>query len=89
MNSITLDEFTGNYSSVFDLVKRTGAPILITDRGMILAEIHPPSMQEKKERKLGEMRDTIEIIGDIISPVSDENNFVHDIYRDAEKDLSI
>ena len=71
MESIKLSEFKVACAEVIEKVHRTGEPVVITRSGEPLAEIVPPA-RPKPRRSLGSMRGSGRIVGDIISPVSDE-----------------
>ncbi len=73
MNTISLSEFT--CGEILNNVKKTGIPLIIKHNSKYIAEIHPPSISEKQFRKLGTMKDSVKIIGDIVSPVSDEKDW--------------
>ncbi|WP_207687479.1 type II toxin-antitoxin system Phd/YefM family antitoxin [Desulfonema limicola] len=75
MNTITVSEFSEDQNLIFNRVKKTGIPVIIMDKGTRLAEIHPPSLPEKQSRKFGCMKDRLKIVGDIISPASDEKDW--------------
>ncbi len=75
MNTISLSEFTLACGEILSNVKKTGIPLIIKHNSKCIAEIHPPSISEKQFRKLGTMRDSVKITGDIVSPVSDEKDW--------------
>ncbi len=75
MNTISLSEFTLACGEILNNVKKTGNPMIIIHNGKYIAEIHPPSIFEKQFRKLGSMKDSVKIIGDLVSPVSDEKDW--------------
>jgi len=62
-------EFKAHCLRILDEVQRTGEPVTVTKRGKAVAEVTPV---EKPERfVVGCMKGTIEILGDIVSPVVD------------------
>ena len=73
MNTVSLTEFSSSQNLIFNQVKKSGTPIIITSKGICIAEIHPPGIPEKKQRNFGCMKETLKIVGDIISPASDGN----------------
>ncbi len=75
MNTVTFDDFVKSQILFFSQMKKTGIPVMITDKGMNLAEIHPPSISGKRHRRLGSMRESVKIVGDIISSVSPESDW--------------
>ncbi len=79
METIPISKFKATCLAVLKKVKRTGQPILVTRFGEPVAEIVPPS-PAKTERKLGTMEGTGMILGDIISPACDEDEW--EVLRD-------
>ncbi len=69
---ISISQFKATCLAVLDKVKRTGNPVLVTRRGIPIAVIEPPPPPEKKESWLGAFKSKGKIIGDIVSPASDE-----------------
>jgi len=74
MQEIAISEFKAKCLSLLDEVNKTKKPIRITRRGKPIAEVVPPSPVTKK-RKLGAMAGTVTILGDIVSPVIDMDEF--------------
>ena len=74
METIPISKFKATCLAVLKKVKRTGQPILVTRFGEPVAEIVPPS-PGKTERKLGTMEGTGKILGDIISPACEEDEW--------------
>lgn len=72
LESISVSAFKATCLAVLDRVRRTGRPILITKRGLPLAEVGPPSPQATAREWIGSMRDTARIRADIVGPVADE-----------------
>lgn len=74
MEEIQLVNFQNNVYSIIDLVIHSHKPVLISDKGKLLVKIVPLSYSEQ-ESWLGCMRGTGKIIGDIISPAEDTDNW--------------
>ena len=72
-------EFKAKCLSLLDEVNKTKKPLRITRRGKPVAEVVPPS-PAKKRRELGTMAGKMKILGDIMEPVIDLNEF--EAYRD-------
>ncbi|MBI3935390.1 MAG: type II toxin-antitoxin system prevent-host-death family antitoxin [Betaproteobacteria bacterium] len=74
MESINVSEFKARCLSILDEVARTGKTITICKRGKPLARIVPPAYS-----KLGypqeTLRGTLTIVGDIVSPVMDPEDW--------------
>jgi prevent-host-death family protein len=78
MKEIPISEFRTHCSRLILRVSKTRQPIRITRRGKAVAEVHPPSARAGDW--IGSMKDSIEILGDIVSPVSDEDEW--EVLRD-------
>lgn len=79
MQEIGISEFKAKCLSLLDEVNKTKKPIRVLRRGKPVAEIVPPT-PAPRHRKLGKMAGTGTILGDIVSPVIDLNEF--EAYRD-------
>jgi prevent-host-death family protein len=70
MKKIPVSQFKANCSALVEQVRKTKRSIQITRRGKVIAEIRPlPS--EKRKNWMGSMKGTVEILGDIVSPIID------------------
>jgi prevent-host-death family protein len=73
MKMIDISEFKANCSSILRNVQRLRLPILVTQYGKPLAEVGPARMKAKRgPRKLGTMKGTGRILGDIVGPTGSE-----------------
>lgn len=63
--------FKATCLAVLERVRRTGRPLRITRFGKPVADIVPPGPDVKRRSWLGNMRGTMEIVGDIVGPTSD------------------
>ena len=79
MQEIGISEFKAKCLSLLDEVNKTKKPIRILRRGKPVAEVVPPTAAPKR-RKLGTMVGKGVILGDIVSPIIDLNDF--EAYRD-------
>ena len=68
MREIAISKFKATCLAVLEDVRRTGAPVLVTRFGEPVAEVVPAKTPPKK-RQLGSMRDSFEVIGDIVGPI--------------------
>ena len=75
MEEVAISKFKATCLAVLQRVNRTGEPVLVTRFGKPVAEIVPPSPAVQPRRVLGEMRGTGRILGDIVSPVVDEDDW--------------
>lgn len=64
MEQISISKFKATCLAVLERVRQTRAPILITKRGRVIAEIKPPP-ERGEGQWLGSMAGTMEIVGDI------------------------
>lgn len=75
MESIAISEFKATSLAVLERVRRTKKPVLITRFGQPVAEVVPPSAPPPPKSRLGSMAGTAQIVGDIVSPVSEESDW--------------
>jgi len=79
MKEIAISEFKAKCLAILDEVQKTKQSILVTRRGKALAEVGPPS--PKNDRSwIGSMKGRMEILGDIVSPASDPDDW--EVLRD-------
>ncbi len=69
MATITLSELPKNLQILLDEAQKTGKALTITRDGIPLAIISP--IQSKKRTAFGVMRNSGEIIGDVVEPTSE------------------
>lgn len=74
MKEIAISEFKAKCLSLLDQVQKTKRPIRITRFGKPVAEVIPPSAQTSADW-LGSMKDEIKILGDIVSPANEPNEW--------------
>ena len=70
METIPISKFKATCLAVLERVRKTGEPVLVTRFGQPVARIEPPT-QPGKTVKLGGGVGTLEILGDIVGPISD------------------
>ncbi len=75
MEKMAISKFKATCPTVLERVRRTRKPVLITRFGEPVAMILPPPLPARPKRSLGEMAGTAKILGDIISPASDEQDW--------------
>ena len=75
IESMAISEFKATCLAVLERVRTTGVPVLITRRGLPVAEIVPPPLPPSDPEWFGSMRGTAMIVGDIISPVAGEEEW--------------
>jgi prevent-host-death family protein len=79
MKSIPISEFKAKCLGLIEQVDKTRQPLRITRHGRPVAELVPAG-PDRKQKFLGDMAGTVEILGDIVSPVIDLDEF--EAYRD-------
>ena len=80
MQEIAISEFKAKCLAVLEQVRRTKKPIRVTRFGKAVAEVVPPGPAAAEADWLGSMADSMEIVGDIVSPVIEETDWeaLHD-----------
>ena len=73
MEEISISEFKAKCLAILKPVQKTRKPIRVTRFGKPLAEIMAPSPLKQQSDWMGSMKGQMEILGDIISPVIDED----------------
>ncbi len=74
MEEVAISQFKAKCLSLLERVRQTKKPLRVTRFGKPVAEIVPPSPEAGHKDWVGSMRDSIQILGDIVSPVIDEND---------------
>ena len=75
METISISKFKATCLERLDRVKRTGQPLRITRRGEAIAEVVPPSPQKAAAGWLGCMRQTGRIVGDVVAPATQTDDW--------------
>jgi prevent-host-death family protein len=75
VEEIAISEFKAKCLALLERVRKTKTPIRVTRFGKPVADVVPPSPVAEVGDWLGTMADTIEIVGDIVSPVMEENDW--------------
>ena len=76
MDTIAVSKFKATCLAVVQDVHRYGKPVLITKFGKPIAQlVPPPAKSTRKKPFLGRMEGTGEILGDIMAPVVDPNDW--------------
>jgi prevent-host-death family protein len=70
MKEIAISEFKAKCLIILEEVRKTRRPIRVTRFGKPVAEVVPPSPPKPAGRRLGTMGGTMEIVGDIVGPIS-------------------
>lgn len=80
MSEISASEFKAKCLAILDQVNKTKKPVRITKRGKVVAELVPPSPAKEHKGLLGRMKGQGKIIGDIIAPATDPEEW--EVLRD-------
>lgn len=73
--TVTISKFKATCLRLLDNVHKTGIPLLVTRNGEPIALVTPPPPPPRSDSWIGSMRDQLEIVGDVVSPVSDEKEW--------------
>ena len=79
MKEVAISEFKAKCLAILDQVQKTKRPVRITRRGKPVAEVVPPSPPPREEI-FGFMKGKMKIVGDIISPATDPDDW--EVLRD-------
>ncbi len=69
MEEIAISVFKAKCLSILDQVEKTKSPVRITRHGKPIADVVPTIPDVDRAALFGSMRDSIQILGDIVSPV--------------------
>lgn len=71
IHEVAISKFKAQCLSLLDQVSKTKRPLRVTRRGRPLADVVPAPSEVSEASWIGSMSGTIEIIGDIVSPIID------------------
>jgi prevent-host-death family protein len=74
VKEIAISEFKAKCLALLEEVQKTKKPIRVTRFGKPIAEVIP-SWPPSTNEWMGSMKDEFQILGDIISPASDEDDW--------------
>jgi prevent-host-death family protein len=75
VEEIAISKFKATCLAVLERVRKTGKPILVTRFGEPVAEVVPPPLPERPKNWVGSFAGTGRLLGDIVSPASDEDDW--------------
>ncbi len=75
MEEVSISEFKAKCLALLEQVNKTKKPLRITRHGKPVAEVIPPAPVVDRAAWIGSMKDSMEILGDIISPANDEDEW--------------
>ena len=79
MKEVAISKFKAECLAILSEVQKTKHPIRVTRRGQPVAEVIPPTAASRKTW-IGSMKGKMEIVGDIISPATDPDDW--EVLRD-------
>src|SRR5580704_18218257 len=71
MREIAISKFKAKCLSLLEEVSKTKTPLRITRRGKAIADVIPSPAETDERSWIGSMSGSLEIVGDIVSPVVD------------------
>jgi prevent-host-death family protein len=80
MKQVAISEFKAKCLSLCEQVQKTKKPLRITRFGKPVADLVPTPPEADQAHWFGSMKGRIEILGDIISPASNEDEW--EVLRD-------
>jgi len=75
VEEIAISKFRATCLVVLENVRKTGRAVLVTRFGEPVAQVVPPHASKRSKRRLGSRAGTGQIIGDIVSPASAEDDW--------------
>jgi prevent-host-death family protein len=75
MRTMAISKFKATCLAVIEEVRKTGKPLLITKKGVPVAQVLPAPPVEANKRRLGALAGTVTYMGDIISPAADPDEW--------------
>jgi prevent-host-death family protein len=75
VEEIAISEFKAKCLALLEQVRKTRKPIRVTRFGKPVADVVPPAPCPQKANWLGSLTDTMEITGDIVSPIIEETDW--------------
>jgi prevent-host-death family protein len=79
MKEVAISEFKAKCLAILDQVHKTKCPIRVTRRGKPVVEVVPASLESPRDI-FSFMKGEIEILGDIVSPATDPEDW--EVLRD-------
>jgi prevent-host-death family protein len=75
MKEVAISEFKAKCLEIIEQVHKTQRPIRVTRFGRPVAEVVPPSPEAASRDWIGSMRDKMEILGDIVTPATEPDDW--------------
>lgn len=71
VREIAISKFKAKCLSLLEEVSKTKTPLRVTRRGKPIADVIPASIEGDERSWIGSLSDSVEIVGDVVSPVID------------------
>ncbi len=71
VQEIAISKFKAQCLSLLEEVSKTRTPLRVTRRGKAIADVVPTSTEEDERGWIGSMSGSVDILGDVVSPVID------------------
>jgi len=71
IQEIAISKFKARCLSLLEEVSKTKTPLRVTRRGKAIADVIPTTSEAEERSWIGSMSGSIDIVGDIVSPVID------------------
>ena len=75
MQKVAISEFKAKCLALLEQVSKTKKPIRVTRFGKPIADVVAPALVQGRAAWIGSMKDSMEIVGDIVSPANEENEW--------------
>ncbi len=75
MQEVAISEFKAKCLALLEQVRKTKKPLRVTRFGKPVAEVLPPAPASDNAEWIGSMKGSMEILGDITSPVMAEDDW--------------
>ena len=75
VETVSVSQFKARCLAILAKVQKTGHPILVTRFGKPMAEVIPPPSPDRPDKWLGSLEGSVQIIGDIVSPTTTEDDW--------------
>jgi antitoxin (DNA-binding transcriptional repressor) of toxin-antitoxin stability system len=82
MDTLPISRFKATCLAALERVHQTGRPLLVTKRGVPIAQVIAPPPPDTKEDAFGALRGTAEELDDIVTPLPEDA--VDERLRDAQ-----
>ncbi len=75
LNEVSISVFKAKCLGLLEQVRLTGKPLRVTRFGKPVADIVPATVKHDRASWIGSMKDSGQILGDIVSPANDPDEW--------------